>query len=192
MWPLVAAAFLLFQAPDFSAEGTKALEEGRYEAAVQAFTKAIEADPKDYFAHFNLAFAYSALHKDAEGIAEYRKTLELKPGLHEAELNGGILLMRQKQPADALPLLAHAAEQKPSEFRPRYYLAEAQYQTGALDQAETSYRMALEIDPKSAAAEFGLAHALVRQQKLADAAPHYRQAAQLDPRYRDDLLELAE
>jgi Tfp pilus assembly protein PilF len=191
MW-LLAAALFLVQAPDFSAEGLKALEDGKYEAAVQAFTKAIEADPKDYSAHFNLAFAFSALHKDAEGIAEYRKTLELKPGLYEAELNGGILLMRQKQPADALPLLAGAAAQKPAEFRPRYYLAEAQYQTGAFDQAESNFRMALEIDGKSAAAELGLAHTLARQDKLADAAPHYQQAARLDPRYRDDLLELAE
>jgi Tfp pilus assembly protein PilF len=191
MWALVAA-LLFVQAPDFSAQGIKALEEGRYEAAVQAFTKAIEADSKDYFAHFNLAFAYSGLHKDAEAIAEYRKTLELKPGLYEAELNAGILLLRQKQPADALPLLAHAAEQKAAEFRPRYYQAEAQYQTGAFDQAEASYRMALELDAKSAAAELGLAHALARQAKLADAAPHYRKAAALDPRYHDDLLELAE
>jgi len=67
----------------------KALEEGKYEAAVQAFTKAIEADAKDYFAHFNLAMAYGLLRKDAEGIAEYRKTLELRPGLYEAELNAG-------------------------------------------------------------------------------------------------------
>ena len=192
MWPLLAAALLLVQTPDYSADGIKALEEGKYEAAVQAFTKAIEVDPKDYFAHFNLAFAYGALKKDPEAIAEYRKTLELKPGLYEAELNGGIVFMRQKQPADALPLLAHAVEQKPSEFRPRYYLAEAQYQTGAYSDAEANYRLALEIDAKSAAAEFGLAHALVKEGKLADAAPHYRQAAQLDPRYHDDLLELAQ
>src|SRR5262249_37141617 len=141
---------------------------------------------------FNLAFAYGALHKDPEAIAEYRKTLELKPGLYEAELNGGIVLMRAKQPADALPLLAHAAEQSPTEFGPRYHLAEAQYQTGAYEQAEAGFRMALEIDAKSAASELGLGHALARQGKLADAAPHYRQAAQLDARYKDDLLELAQ
>src|SRR5215475_8333104 len=143
MWPLVAAAFLLFQAPDFSAEGTKALEEGRYEAAVQAFTKAIEADPKDYFAHFNLALAYSFLEKDAEGIAEYRKTLELKPGLYEAQLNAGILLLRQKKPGEAVSLLEAATAQKPSEYRPRFYLAEAQLASGALAAAAESYRAAL-------------------------------------------------
>ena len=61
------------------------------------------------------------------------KTLELKPGLYEAELNAGILLLRQKNPADALPLLTQAVEQKPDEFRPRFYLAEAQLQSAAFD-----------------------------------------------------------
>ena len=103
--------------------------------------------------------------------------------MYEAELNAGILLLRQKNPADALPLLAHAAEQKPDEFRPRFYLAEAQLQSGAPDAAEASYRRALELDPKSAACELGLGRALARQEKLAEAAPHYRRAAELDPKY---------
>ncbi|HYW42837.1 MAG TPA: tetratricopeptide repeat protein [Bryobacteraceae bacterium] len=187
----VTVALFFFQTADFNAGGMKALEEGRYEAAVQAFVKAIEADPKDYTAHFNLALAYGFLHKDAEGIAEYRKTLDLKPGLYEAQLNGGILLMRRKDAAEALPLFAAAAEQKPKEFRPRYYLAEAQLQTGASDKAEESYRMALELDANSANAELGLAHALARESKLADADPHFRRAAQLDPKLREYLLELA-
>lgn len=190
MWAL-AAALLLIQTPDFTAEGTKALDEGKYEAAAQAFEKAIAADPKDYFAHFNLALADGFLHKDMEGIAEYRKTLELKPHLYEAELNAGILLMRQKDPAGALPLLADAAGQKPKEFRPRYFLAEAQLDTGDLAAAQESFRAVLELDPKSAGAEIGLAHALVRDGKLDEAAPHYRAAAQLDAAYRPALLELA-
>jgi Tfp pilus assembly protein PilF len=190
MAALLVALFFL-QTADFSAEGLKALEEGKYDLAAESFRKAIQADPQDYFAHFNLALAYSFLHKDAEGIAEYRKTLELKPGLYEAQLNGGILLMRQKQPADALPLLASASEQKPGEFRPRYYLAEAQLQTGVFNKAEESYRAALQLDPKSGNAELGMAHALARQGKLADADPHFRRAAELEPALRSYLLELA-
>jgi Tfp pilus assembly protein PilF len=190
MWAILAA-FLLLQTPDFVADGLKALDDGKYEAAAQSFAKAVETDPKDYSAHFNLALAYSLLGKDAEGVAEYRKALELKPGLYEAELNAGILLLRQKNPADALPLLAHAVEQKPDEFRPRFYLAEAQLQSAAFDAAEASYRRALELDPKSASSELGLAHALANQGKLAEAAPHFRQAAQLDPKAAEYLLELA-
>jgi len=191
MWATLLALFFL-QSTDFSSEGMHALEAGKYDAAVEAFTKAIAADPKDYTAHFNLALAYTFLHKDAEGIAEYRKTLELKPGLYEAQLNGGILLMRQKNPADALPLFEGAADQRPKEYRPRYYLAEAQLQTGDFTKAEANYRLALEIDPKSANAELGLAHALAQQGKLSDADPHFHQAARLEPKYREYLLELAE
>ncbi len=191
MWPFVAA-LLFLQGPDFSSDGLKALEAGKYDAAVQAFQKAIEADPKDYFAHFNLALSYGLLHKDDESVAEYRKTLELKPQLYEAELNAAIVLMRQKKPAEALPLLEDAAPQKPKEYRPRYYLAEAQLQTGDAVKAEESFRTAIEINPQSAAAELGMAHAIMRQARLADAAPHFRQAAKLDAGYRDSLLELAD
>src|SRR5512133_2889184 len=189
MWALLAALLLL--QTDFTAEGLKALDESRYEAAAQSFAKAVDADPKDYTGHFYLALAYSMLGQDAEGIAEYRKALELKPGLYEAELNLGILFLRQKSPADALPVLAHAAEQKPDEFRPRSYLAQAQLETGSFDAAEASYRRALELDAKSADSELGLARALVKQERPGDAAPHFRRAAELDPQYRDSLLELA-
>jgi tetratricopeptide (TPR) repeat protein len=131
------------------------------------------------------------LGKDAEGIAAYRKALELKPGLYEAEINLGVLLLRQKNAADALPLLAHAAEQKPDEFQPRARLAEAQLESGSPEAAEASYRRALELDAKSADCELGLGRALARQDKLAEAAPHYRRAVELDAQFRDALLELA-
>jgi Tfp pilus assembly protein PilF len=191
---MVAAAVVLFflQTPDYDAEGSKALDAGKYEAAADSFTKAIAADPSDYYAHFSLAMAYSFLHKDDEGMAEYRKTLELKPGLYEAELNGGILLLRQKNPADALPLLEDAATQKPKEYAPRVYLAEAQLQSGLAEQAADSYRQAVELDPKSAAAELGWGRALALDGKLEEAAPHFRTAVDRDPRYHDALLSLAD
>src|ERR1035438_9173395 len=190
MW--AAAAFLLLLQADYTTEGMKALDEGKYDDAVQAFRKAIAADSKDYFAHFNLAMAFTLLQRDPEAVAEYRQTLELKPGLYEAELNGGIVLLRQKNPAEALPFFEDAARQKPQEFRPRYYLAESQLQTGDYAKAEESYRLALTANPKSAAAELGLGRALAKLDRLADAAPHFHQAATIDAGYRDGLLELAD
>src|ERR1035441_10078440 len=178
MW--AAAAFLLFLQADYTTEGMKALDEGKYEAAVQAFRKAIEADSKDYFAHFNLAMAYTLLQRDPEAVAEYRKTLELKPGLYEAELNGGIVLLRQKNPVEALPLFEDAAGHKPQEFRPRYYLAESELQTGDYAKAEESYKLAIGLDAKSAGAQLGMAQALVQQGRIGDADAYFHQAAQLE------------
>jgi Tfp pilus assembly protein PilF len=192
MVPAAVALLFFLQTPDYDAEGSKALDAGNYQAAADSFTKAIAADPKDYYAHFNLAMAYTFLKKDEEGIAEYRKTLELKPALYEAELNGGILLLREKNPADALPLLEDASAQKPTEFAPRFYLAEAQLQSGFTEQAAENYRQAAGIDPKSAAAELGWGRALALAGKLDDAEPHFRAAIARDQRYHDALLSLAE
>jgi tetratricopeptide (TPR) repeat protein len=191
MWVTVAV-LLFLQTVDYNAEGRKALEAQQYAAAAQAFAKAIEADPKDYTAHFHLALADSFLKKDAEGIAEYQKVLELKPGLYEAELNLGILLLRQKQNAAAIPHLEKAAEQKPKEFRPHLYLGDALLATGDVAKAEESYKAALAIDAKSAAAELGLGRTLARQKQLPEAAPHFQKAAELDPAFKDALLELAD
>jgi tetratricopeptide (TPR) repeat protein len=195
MSPSIALVLLLaFQAGfqiNLAEQGLKALDEKRYQAAVDSFTQAIAANPKDYSLHFNLGLAYSLMGKNAEAIPEYKKTLELKPGLFEAELNVGISLLREKQPAEALPYLTDAVAQNVQQYRPNYYLAEALLGADEPAKAEQAYTAALAIDPKAPAAELGLAHALVKQEKLDAASTHYRKAAELDARYRDDLLELA-
>ncbi len=189
MWVLLAILFA--QSVDYSAEGLKALDAQKYDAAVELFTKAVAEDPKDYGVRFNLALAYSLLGKDAESIPQYKAVLELKPGLYEAELNLGISLLRSKDAAGAVVQLKAAEEQKPAEFQPVFHLADALRETGALADAETAYATAVKLKPDSADAEWGLAQTLMREKKLADAEPHFRKAAALNPKYKSYLLELA-
>ena len=191
MWCSTTLYLLLALQSNFYERGLKALQEQRYQQAVEDFTNAIAAEPKDYALHFNLALAYSFLDKDTEGIAEYKKVLEIKPDLYQAQLNLGILFLRQKQGEAAVPYLTSAAAQKPKEYRPNYYLGEALLSGGHAAKAEAAYGTAIVADPKSAAAESGLARALAKQNRLTDAEPHFRKAAELDPAYRDSLLELA-
>ena len=182
---------LFWPATDYEAEGLKALDAKQYSQAAQLFTQAVQADPKDYAAHFHLALSYSLLGKDAEAIPEYQKALELKPGLYQAELNLGILLLRDKRAAEAKPHLDAAVQAKPKDFRAQRYLADTLLEAGDFPQAEQHYQLAAEIDAKSAAAELGLGRAQARQKRLADAAGHFRKAAELDPAFNDSLLELA-
>ncbi len=190
MWFLLTA--FLVQSVDYQAEGMKALDGKRYEEAAGLFAKAVAEDPKDYGAHFHLALSYSLLGKDAEAIPEYKTVLELKPGLYEAELNLGIGLLRGKDAAQALSYLKAASEQKPKEFRPALYVAQAEFDTGKFAEAETGFTASLEMNANSAAAEWGLGQAIFRQGRLRDAEPHYRKAAALDPSYKSYLLQLAE
>jgi Tfp pilus assembly protein PilF len=186
---LLLALFLL-QA-DYSAEGMKALQANRLDEAAAAFTKAIELDPNDYGAHFNLALTYSLAKEDARAVPEYRKTLELKPGLYQAQLNLGILLMRDQKPLEAVPQLEAAVAQKPKELQPVLNLGAAYLAAGQAANAEKSYLSALEIKPDNASVELGLGRALLAQNRLEDAAAHLRKAGKLDPMYHDALLEAA-
>lgn len=181
--------FALLQDP--AAEGIRALEQKNHAAAIEAFTKAAEADPADYAARFHLGLAYSLKGDTAAAIPHFKAALERESGLYEAQLNLGIALLDQKRATDAIPLLQAAAAQKLNEFRPRFYLAEAQFASGEMEAAEKSYAAALERDPKSAEVELGLARTLARLNRLEEAEKHYARAGELNPDYTDGPLELA-
>ncbi len=189
MWSVLLIA-LLAQSSDFNAEGLKALDAGKNDAAIESFTKATAADPADYSAHFNLALAYSLSGKDAEAVPEYKKVLELHPGAYEAELNLGLSLFNTREPAAAAPYLKQAAAQKPTAFRPIYYLGEALLEMQQFAEATAAFTAAITLDARSASAELGQAQALARQGNRKESEPHYRKAAALDPADRDFLLEL--
>jgi tetratricopeptide (TPR) repeat protein len=189
-------AVLLFAPPeDFLAEGLKALDRNQPVAAESLLRQAVQSDANDFAAHFNLALALSLQRKDDEAIRELRRTLELKPGLYQADSNLGTLLLRNKRPAEALPVLREALDAPPNaaqkSARLNLLYAQALYETGDFAQAERYYRTTVELDGKSADAQWGLAHSLVKQSKLPEAAAHFRMAASLDAQYKNGLLELA-
>jgi tetratricopeptide (TPR) repeat protein len=189
--PCALLALLLFAPPeDFLAQGLKALDANDPISAEPLLRQAAAAQPADFSIHFNLALALSMQQKDADAIAEFRRTLELKPALPQADLNLGMLLLRNKRPAEALPVLKEAAESGKSARADLYY-AQALFDTGDVAQADPLYRAAVELDPKSAPAQAGLAHCLLKESKLTEAAEHFREAASLDPQYRGELLGLA-
>ena len=128
MW--FALPLLLFLAADFVSDGMKALDNRDYRQAADLFAKAVAADPSDYAANFHLALSYSLLGQDTQAIPVYKTVLTLKPGLYEAELNLGILLIGQKQAREAVPYLQSASDKKPKEYRPRIYLADALLESG--------------------------------------------------------------
>jgi superkiller protein 3 len=177
-------------AEDLVAEGLKALDAKQPAAAETFLRKAVDANPADIPARFNLALVLGMEGKDAEAVASYRKTLELSPKLFEADLNLGIILLRGKQPADAAVVLSEACELKPHEYRPQLFYAQSLYDTGDFEQAEQHFREALAINDKSPAANLGIARSLLQQAKLADSESYFRAAASLDPSYKNALIEL--
>jgi tetratricopeptide (TPR) repeat protein len=189
---LVLLLALVAQSANVLEDGNRALDAKEYDRAIQLFSAAAAADPKDVAAHFQLALTYSLLGRDRDAIPEYKTSLELQPDLYAAELNLALSLMRTNQPADAVAHFQAAAKLKPMEFRPALGLAQALFNTDRFAEAEAAYRRAVTLDSRSAAAESGLAMSLIRQNRADDAAPHVQQAFVLDRSYRSGFIALAQ
>ena len=124
-------------------QGLQALDKGQYADAERIFSQMAERDPKDYSAVFNLALAETALKKDEQAVGHYRRSLELKPDLFEAELNLGILLLRLQRNSEASPLLQTAAKQRPGQPKLQRYLGDSYLVAGDYTAAAEAYGAAL-------------------------------------------------
>src|SRR5271169_1894194 len=72
---------------DLLDEAQAALDRNDFEAALAPLQKFIGEKPEVAYAHFQLAYAYTGLHRDGEARAEYERCIELDPKMGEAQLN---------------------------------------------------------------------------------------------------------
>lgn len=190
-----AATLVIPWAPlqaDAKSDGLAALDRGDYARARELFSAAVAADSNDYSALFNLAFAESQLHQDDAATGHLKQVLALKPNLYEAELNLGMLYLRDGKAAQGLPLLQDAVHQRPNAPRAQQYVGEALRQTGDQEHAVEAFAAAAKLDPKAASIQLKWGQSLAASGKLDDAAPHYQAAVALDGGLRSYLAELAQ
>jgi stress-induced-phosphoprotein 1 len=64
---------------EFKAKGNKAFAEGKFEEAIEHFTKAIEANPNDHVFYSNRSAAYASLEKYEEALDDGTKCVSMKP-----------------------------------------------------------------------------------------------------------------
>lgn len=129
------------------AAGMKALDEKDYPRAIEAFRQATAAEPDNYAAHFNLAFAYTMADRDAEAVPEYKRVLELHPGVYEAQLNLGNSLFRLKQFADADAAFRATLALKMDSAAAESGLGRSLAREQSFAEADTHYRKAAVLDP---------------------------------------------
>jgi tetratricopeptide (TPR) repeat protein len=92
-------------------------------------------------------------------------------------------LLRQKQPAEAIPLLQRAAADYPESSWACVLLGRAWLLLGNFAAAENALRESLRREPDSVEGNFYLAVVLSEQQQFAAALPFFRKVVQLKPDY---------
>ena len=157
------------------------IDTSNFEAAIAPLQKVIADQPEFAYAHFQLAYVYTALKKTDEARAEYARTIALDPKMSEAYLNLGMLLLDKQENAAAVAPLRKAVELLPAQSRPRYLLAVALDRSGNRAGAAESFEALLHLDPNDITAINYLGWAALRDGKPEEAEARFRRALEVQP-----------
>jgi tetratricopeptide (TPR) repeat protein len=145
--------------------GMQALQEKRFDAAVEAFVKASEIDAKQHVVWAHLADAYigqagtkTGAEQDAlmaKGLEMFGKALELKPDEAAYHNNYALALARAKKFPEAQAELQKAAQIDPPNAGRYYYnLGALLVNNGQSEPAGEAFKKAIEADPNYADAHY--------------------------------------
>jgi len=156
-----------------------------YAAAEPLLHKAIEGDPANYVAWFDLGFVENKLGKMDDSIAAYRKSVAAKPDVFESNLNLGIQLAKAGQ-SDAEQFLRAATQLKPTahvaEGQERAWLSLAHVlEATRHEDAIGAYHQAAILQPKDSEPHLAAGVLFEKDGKFADAVEEYKIALALDP-----------
>ena len=193
---LIAVAALLCGTGVLQADALRnaaeALERNDFAAAIPHLETAIEEDPGNVNARFNLAYACQATGAEEAAIGHYRLIAEEQPDLIPARHNLATLLMGAGEFAEAAAEYSAVAAARPDDPAPRSLAAEAWRMARDWEAASEAYRRILERDGVSLEALVGLAEALIESGSVVEAVPYYLQAAAIDPEFQNALPGIAD
>jgi len=175
---------------DLLDEAQAAMDKNDFTAAIPPLQKFIAEKPDVAFAHFQLAYAYTALKRPDDALPEYQKCITLDPKMAEAQLNLGILLL-DRDPKAAVAPLQKAVELLPSQSRPRVLLGLALERSGDMKSAAESFEGAVHLNPKDADALVELGRVYLKLSRPADAENKFRAALEMEPKSPEALQGLA-
>jgi Tfp pilus assembly protein PilF len=165
---------------DLLNDAQHAIDTSNFEGAIPPLQKFIAEMPDVAYAHFQLAYAFTALHRADEARAEYERATSIDPQMSEAYLNLGLLLT-EKDPAAAVQALRKAVELLPAQSRPRLLLGVAQERSGDFPGAANSFEGAVHLDPRDTDATLHLAHLYLQLKKPAGAESKFRAVLEAKP-----------
>jgi protein O-GlcNAc transferase len=176
---------------DLLNEAQRDIDKNDFEAAIPPLQKVLAEQPDFAYAHFQIAYVYTALKRTEDARGEYEHAISLDPKMAEAHLNLGILML-DGRPADAIAPLRKAVELLPAQSRPRSLLAVALDRSGDEAGAVEAFEGVLHLDPKDLTAINYLGWFSLRKNKPAGAETRFRQALEIQPGDPSALKGLAE
>jgi tetratricopeptide (TPR) repeat protein len=133
------------------------LSQGKYDSALIYFENAIRLDPRFIRPILNIAATRSAMGRQTEAEAEYKRALHQAPDSPAVVLGLADFYLKNHRPKDAANLLRVAINGSPDNATLFAFLGVALEQLGQKAESERSYRAALSKDPALLGTRYNLA-----------------------------------
>ena len=177
------------------AQAEEAIQKNDYSTAQSLLQKALDKDPRNYQAWFDLGFVENKLGHADESIHAYRQSVAAKPEVFESNLNLGLMLARSNNP-EAERFLRAATQLKPTdhveEGQERAWLSLAHLlENHKPDEALNAYQKAATLVPKDPEPHLSAGLLYERQKDLAKAEGEYKQVITLDPGSNEAVIGLS-
>ena len=138
--------------------GTMLARTGQYQEALPFLEKAVENDPSNADAWYNLAVTYQKLDRPQEALPIFERLLRSSPTDKTYGYGYGSLLRKLGRKKEALGAFKKALEIDSQYREARYALALTFEDLGKVKQAREEWERYLELDPDSAWAEEARIH----------------------------------
>ena len=152
--------------------GNAFLQLGRAADAVAHYEVALRRQPESPDLHFNLGLALERLNRPADAIRQYQEALRLQPDFAAAQT-------ALKTATGHPPQVGVSAT--PGSSPPLHDLTANEAGQGDPATAERHYREAIRLEPRNAAAHFGLGNLLAQLNRFPEAIEEYQKSLAIEP-----------
>jgi tetratricopeptide (TPR) repeat protein len=164
---------------------------GQGEEAERLYREALALNPAYIGGHISLGLLYASRGDHPRALAEFSRALALDADSHHAWLGRGDSLQQLARLPEAVEAYRHAASAADGAGQ-LLGAALGLRDTGALDDAASCLRRAVELAPQDAAAESNFGNLLAVRGDLTAAEAHYRRAIVLKPDYASAYFNLTD
>lgn len=200
---LLASALFISVIPCFSFADVQALDEeyvqlastlkneGNRDKALLYYQKALEINPDNFQAGFNLANELYSQEKFNDAIKQYQKVVTTRPDCAAAHFNLGVCHSRQNNFDKAIKAFEQAVQTNPQHVKAFQQLTLLLCKQNKHKEAYEYVKKALELDPNDYEMIYRMGQTLRNLDQFEESLPYFRKAVALQPTNIHMILDLA-
>jgi tetratricopeptide (TPR) repeat protein len=163
------------------------LAQGNPGGAVSSLQDALQSDPNNPVAHYQLGLAFDQQHNDDRAQAQWKEAIHLQPNMPEAQRALGALQMRHGDHEGLLQTAQQLIDSQPQAADGFLMRAVVEINRQKLPEAEADLHKAMDLAPAAAAPYVQMGAVRLLQKKFTEAEKFSQQALDKDPSSSDAL-----